>query len=256
MKFEAKNTLMYIYKNIIVSGDHLVLENNKWIRVCNSKNAIFIPQYNERYIYCLQTEFNVILINDTIFSDYMEINDIILNNKINNLIKNHLNNEANYNNIGNKETFNDSQNIRGFSGDTLIKIYDNKNKNCIEKKISNIEIGDFIINDKKYVKVTGIIKFYNDNVKLFNYFYNIPEIIVSGSQLVFENNKWIMVCESKYSSKFNNNLNVEYLYNLCTEDNILPINNIKFRDFNETNDIDINNTINKEIESFKNNHYP
>ena len=78
---------------------------------------------------------------------------------------------------------------------------------------------------------------------------------MSGSQLVLENNKWIMVCESKYSSKFNNNLNVEYLYNLCTEDNILPINNIKFRDFNETNDIDINNTINSEIETFKNNHY-
>ena len=114
MKFEAKHTLMYIYKNIIVSGDHLVLENNKWIRVCNSKNSVFIPKYDEKYIYCLQTEFNVILINDIIFSDYMEISDIILNNRINNLIKNHLNKEINYNNIENKETFNANQNINIF----------------------------------------------------------------------------------------------------------------------------------------------
>lgn len=63
--------------------------------------------------------------------------------------------------------------------------------------------------------------------------YNHNNTIVSGWHYVYENNKWIKVCNSNNSKKIN--LDTDVLYTLNTTDNIIHINNNLYRDFDEQN---------------------
>ena len=53
MKLSSTDVDMYKYKDIIVSGSHYVYENNKFIMIRKSKNAIRIPHYNDKFIWCI-----------------------------------------------------------------------------------------------------------------------------------------------------------------------------------------------------------
>ena len=65
---------LYNYKGVKVSGSHLVNENNKWLRVEDSK--ISIPLGNDEHIvYTLGTDNRRILINNILFTDYFEVED-------------------------------------------------------------------------------------------------------------------------------------------------------------------------------------
>lgn len=71
-KFLVNN--LYNYKGVKVSGSHLVNENNKWLRVEDSK--ISIPLGNDEHIvYTLGTDNRRILINNILFTDYFEVED-------------------------------------------------------------------------------------------------------------------------------------------------------------------------------------
>ena len=66
--------------------------------------------------------------------------------------------------------------------------------------------------------------------------------IVSGWHHVYEDNKWIKVCDSPNSEKIY--LDTDILYTLNTTDNIININDNKYRDFDEKNiSEDANNLI-------------
>tara|TARA_B100001059_G_C17834417_1_gene586923 strand:+ start:1105 stop:2517 length:1413 start_codon:yes stop_codon:yes gene_type:complete len=73
MKLTSKNVDMYNYKDIIVSGKHVVYEEGKYIKVENSKKSIFIPNYENKDIWCITTASKQIHINDTIFCDYDDL---------------------------------------------------------------------------------------------------------------------------------------------------------------------------------------
>ena len=44
---------MYNIRNDIVSGSHLLFEDNKWIRVADSQNSNKIEYDSDKIIYCL-----------------------------------------------------------------------------------------------------------------------------------------------------------------------------------------------------------
>jgi len=71
-KFLVNN--LYDYKGVKVSGSHLVNENNKWLRVEDSKLAISLGN-NEHIVYTLGTDNRRILINNILFTDYFEVED-------------------------------------------------------------------------------------------------------------------------------------------------------------------------------------
>ena len=73
---------MYRYKNIIVSGDQKVLENDTWYCVRDSKYAKPINIYDLPYIYNIVTSSGNININNVVFRDYCEIKSDNLNNSI------------------------------------------------------------------------------------------------------------------------------------------------------------------------------
>ncbi len=234
----SKNIDMYSYNDVLVSGSHLVYENSRWKRVENSDFAKKISYDYNKNLICLITEKNKIYLNNTLFSDYQETDDILVNNNIDNIILNYLNNRYS---LTNKYISNESNNYLyniGFSKKTIIQI---NNPNKI-KYIEDIDIGDKISDNI----VLGKVILDSQNVK----FYNYKGIICSGRQLVLEYDIWIQVYQSKYSYEVN--LDDSYIYSIITDKNIININNTLFRDFCETHDKTINSNIDKIIENHLN----
>ena len=67
-------TDLYNYKGIKVSGSHMVNENNKWLRVEESKLAKSLGN-KEHTVYTLGTDNRRILINNILFTDYFEVDE-------------------------------------------------------------------------------------------------------------------------------------------------------------------------------------
>jgi hypothetical protein len=71
----AKDLTMYNLKGIIVSESHIVNHYGNWIPVRDHPLAIKIRDYNEPYLYCLNTSRKTIILNGITFTDWDEIYD-------------------------------------------------------------------------------------------------------------------------------------------------------------------------------------
>ena len=135
--FKVKYNKNEIYKidDIYVTAEHPIYYNNKWIRVDEHADSKLIKNYNEEYLYCINTSNKIIKIGNHMFQDWDELdnNDIKKLNKLTG-IKNSL--EIN------------SQLEHGFHKDTLIELNNGEIKNIID-----IKIGD-VLKDKN--KVYGV----------------------------------------------------------------------------------------------------
>lgn len=70
LKINARNSQMYDYNDIIVSGNHLVFNDSKLKHVYEIDEAIPV-RYDEQYIYCLTTSKHIIeMKGGIIFADY------------------------------------------------------------------------------------------------------------------------------------------------------------------------------------------
>ena len=65
---------LYDYKGIKVSGSHMVNEDDKWIRIEDSKHGKALGN-DEHTVYVFGSENRRILINDILFTDYFEVTD-------------------------------------------------------------------------------------------------------------------------------------------------------------------------------------
>jgi hypothetical protein len=232
LKFTSENNMMCNYKGVIVSATHLVKEDNKWKRIHQTNNAIILDKYNKEHIYCLITENNIINIKNCIFTDYIETSNPSVNSKIKSKMISYLN-KKNYKNkyLNCKDYY-----CSGFDGNIIIKTLQGN------KKLKDIEIGDCLANGKK---VLGKIK----QIPLRQDTFILNNLIVSGSNIVFYKNEWIQVKDIKGCQrvKYDN-----YLFNICTEDNIIKINNLFFRDYEEVEDENICLFCDKYIENYLN----
>jgi hypothetical protein len=78
---KLSSTDQHIYKlnNVLVSGEHRVFSPlTKWIKVKDHYASIHIPEFNEPYLYCLNTDSKEFTINETIFSDWDDIDESVL----------------------------------------------------------------------------------------------------------------------------------------------------------------------------------
>ena len=84
MTLSAKDATMYNLHNIIVSGNHYVKYFNTWIPVKKHPRAIRVLNYQEPFIYCLNTANKTIVINHIEFADWDEVyeNEIYLLKKV------------------------------------------------------------------------------------------------------------------------------------------------------------------------------
>ena len=68
------NKDLHDYKGIKVSGSHTVNEDNKWIRVEDSKHGKPLGD-DEHIVYVFGAENRRILINNILFTDYFEVKE-------------------------------------------------------------------------------------------------------------------------------------------------------------------------------------
>ena len=220
-KFLSKNSRLYNYNGIIVSGYHQVRENNQWIYIKDSKYSQ-IYKDNCNLIYCLNTQkHNIITKGNIKFKDFEGNYNINLNKKYYQHILNYLNQEEK------EEITLKHYQPAGLDKDTLIQSF---NGELIP--ISKLKLGQNLGNQNK---VIGIMKSYCDDL------YCYKNNIISGSTIIYEN-KWKLVCNSKHSKKLNKK---SIIYHIQTSNcsfetenykckSIIPINNINLLEKLET----------------------
>lgn len=234
MKFKHNNNL-YNYKDVIVSGDHLVYDSSIWKRVSECKESKKII-FRKKYVYCVNTEHNLLVTENNItFSDYGETNDKNLNGILNNIIIDNLNNPLDnlttlLKKINPLFNLDQESQFTGFSKKIVIQTVNGP------RCISNISIGTQL-RDGTYV--TGKIKTCSDKLIVYNY----NGIIVSGSNSVIENNKWIRVYQSKQAKKVF--FKEKYVYHISTNNNQILVDNIIFGDFQENSNLKLNTFVDK-----------
>lgn len=96
------------------------------------------------------------------------------------------------------------------------------------KPMKEINIGDKMFNG---ITVFGKIVMYQPNTKV----YNIDTVNVTADHLCFIDNKWMAV-KKLVETKNVNYKYVDYVYSLVTSNNIIPSSKIIFRDYEESND--------------------
>lgn len=236
---ETKGSIMYQLNGIIVSDSHIVKYGNEWLRVDQHPNAIKLEEYNEPYLYCLNTENKVIEINNTIFTDWDEIYDDELEKikhvKIKNILCN-LNKSINYDidkiNVNNLDIHKYLNG--GFDKNTEIKL---KNGNI--KPIKSISIGDILENGER---VYGYVEIETSNLSE-KAMYNLAKnkSFVGGCNL--------NICDKSFGFTSTLELDKKYknfkvsdtcdlkLYHLLTDTKTFNVNGIKFYDYNSCIDL-------------------
>lgn len=176
-KFHADGQSMRILdsgsKNpIIVSTNHYIKHNQKWIEVKDHPEAFDVDKWSggsERPLICLNTDTHQIPINDYIFSDYDETEDCDIEAMLT------------AERILNAATVNRSIIIGDYSpsmyGETKIKMADGS-----VATIKDVKLGDRIANGGKIV---GIVR------KEIDEFVDISGDKVHPSTLVWHSNSWV-----------------------------------------------------------------
>jgi hypothetical protein len=236
---ETKDSIMYNLNNVIVSDSHLVKYNNKWVRVDEHPCSVKIEQYNEPYLYCINTENKVIEINGFVFTDWDEIYDDDLEKIKNVKIKNIIFNSNKTLNYSMDDLIVNNLDIHryldgGFEKNTEIKL-----KNGFIKNIKNVSIGDVLENGER---VYGCVEI--DGVNLLEQaIYNLAKniSIIGGSNL--------NICDKSLGFTSTLELNKKYkrfkidcessdkLYHLLTDNQTFFIKGIKFYDYNSCIDL-------------------
>jgi len=217
IKVDTKESIMYNLNNTIVSDTHLVHFKDKWIKACQHPNAIKIDDYNEPWLYCLNTSSKTIYINNTLFSDW---DDLVDNNFIK-VINNAMSKKITSSDI---HKFLDS----GFFSTTEIKLLNN-----VIKELKNVEVGDILLNGEK---VYGIVEIDGKNINQYEYILGKNTFIKGGSNIhLYEEN------ENKREKNKNYRIILENkedkLYHLLTSSKTFCINEIKIYDYNRTIDL-------------------
>ena len=79
LKCSARGQTMYELDGVLVTGEHRVFNKEKgWIKVKDDENSRSIPQFADPYVYCLTTDSKTIKINNTVFSDWDDVDEDVL----------------------------------------------------------------------------------------------------------------------------------------------------------------------------------
>ena len=210
-KCSAKYETFYNINNVIVSGSHYIIDNNKCVLVSNYKHAIK-EKYTGKYSYCLTTTSKKIEVNNTLFLDF---DDLKLDTQ-----------EF----LERREIYNINKLVdAGFFKNTKIKMYDGSNK-----EIQNIRIGDRLDYDNI---VLGIVRLHSNNIESKNY-YILNKNFISENNLYYDNDIIKLIKTKQLNTDVNIN---DYLYHLVTSKGYFFIENLKMVHYSNLIDIYIKN---------------
>ena len=228
MKLCAKNAQMYNLNGIIVSGSHMVQFGDKMIPVSTHPSSKIITNYNELYIYCLNTSTKEIIINDTVFYDWDEVTTCDVLNIFDTHNKNILltNKTKDVLNIStsNLHKYFDG----GFSGATMITLSDG----VTQKAIKDINVGDKLKNNEC---VYGIVEIDGETMDS-QYKFNLGPLktFEGGSNLNFCDPKLNITSslELMNSGRCVKSEKHSKLYHLLTDTQTFYVGDLKFYHYN------------------------
>jgi hypothetical protein len=212
---------MHKLGTVIVSDSHIVNYGGKWIHVSEHPDAVKY-EYNEPFLYCLNTSNKTIVIDNYIFTDWDEIYDTDID-------------EIQKNSGITIKTGADLHSYLdgGFCGSTKIKL-----ANGSYKDIKNIEVDDALENGEI---VYGIVKINGNNVN--------EQFLFNLGNFTFEGGPNLAMCDNKISAsstlelkqeakiKLKENQNHSLLYHLLTNTKTFNIDKIRFYDYNASIDL-------------------
>ena len=212
------NRLYRVNDNILVTGEHKMVVNGKFVSVKESGYEFKIEEYYG-YLYCLNTDSKRIVIDEYVFSDYDELTDmehsILLNTK---------------NVSGTKDLWRTYEG--GFHPDTSICMFGGS---C--KKISNIDVGDILRDNTRVLGVVNGIK--RECIELSGvYDEQRNSIICSDNMLVSVGFYKDCVPLREIGNKMRNNTDVVYsqTINLLTSSQLIGIGCNRFGGFDKLTD--------------------
>jgi len=236
---ETKGSIMYNLNGVIVSDSHIVKYNNKWMRVDEHPSAIKIEQYDEPYLYCINTENKVIEINGNVFTDWDEIYDDELEKIKNVKIKNVMFNSNKTLNYSMDDLIVNNSDIHkyldaGFEKNTEITL-----KNGVTKNIKNISIGDVLENGERvygYVEIDGanLLEQASYNLAKNRFVSGGSNLNICDKSLGFTST---LDLDKKYKRFKKDNQSADKLYHLMTDSQTFHINGVKFYDYNSCIDL-------------------
>jgi hypothetical protein len=213
MKLSSKGVTMYTYKGIIVSGSHYVYEDNKVLKVKDSKYSVYCRQYNEKEIYCINTESKQIHMNGIIFADYDDLTPQDCK-----VLKQWIGTRTNKSTI---TTYDIHSSINGGLLDTNIKLNDGTSK-----WLSNVKIGDILDGS---IKVLGVVSVLPDDLKIFKVTVD-NNVLIGGTNIqIMDKDK--QLCLNSMDSAGAMHYTDKLLYHLITDRGGYYVNNIFIGDY-------------------------
>ncbi len=209
------STPMYRVNNVIVSGDHLLLFEEEWIRAKNHPFAELVD-YDAEFVVCLITSTGEICINGLRFKDYLDTHCRFTYRKIRNVIENNLNH---------------IDEIIDYKGRVEGKTWFPYNScNCCSDLFTGID-PNIPVDGRDIVGKVDIMK---NTLNIFN----VEGRHLSGNVLILYNGKWIRVFD--HPEAIYVGLNKKQLIHYITRDgNIRLDNGILIRDFTEIKDKEV-----------------
>jgi hypothetical protein len=213
LKVAINDSQMYNLDGILVTGKHKVKnDDDKWIYVKDHSNSKIVEDYKERFVYCIITNTKTIPIGNYTFLDWDEIDDVHFNSLCNNCPFLPVN--ATYHDI---HTYMDA----GIHENMTVPLL----KLNISKKISDIQVGDVLMNGEK---VIATVKIDSQNVKgVYEYLFEYGNEMISTNSIHIYKNRYGPILKCKSVQK-----RPEFLYHLITDKGVFTCNSIVIKDYN------------------------
>jgi hypothetical protein len=215
IKFSAAEQNIYCLNGVIVTGEHRVFHPVLyWIKVKEHPDSLYLPDFNEPYVYCLNTDTKAFGIADTLFSDWDDV-DTKVWNKLREKCVEYLPLSFTGADI---HKYLDS----GFHSDTKIKL---NNGEMIP--IDEVKVNDILWDN---TKVVGIIEIAGHDIIHYKHtFENGASLVASKNIHINDENLGIINCMTHDSTPIEA---TPFLYNLLTDTKYFVANAIKVHDYN------------------------
>lgn len=226
IKLSASEQNIYNLNGVIITGEHRVFytPDSKWIKVKEHPDSIYVPDFNEPFVYCLNTSEKCFKINETIYSDWDDIDENIFNNLKKNCVS--LSTNITHSDIH-------TQLDSGFTSDMSIKL-----NTGITIPICDIKINDTLLSGDK---VLGIFKIASHDINVYKHCFKNGESVIGTKNIhIHDSNLGIINCmeDNSMINSYLGSMNVnEPLYHLLTNTGSFVINNIRVNDYNSGIDI-------------------
>ena len=216
LKLDASNMNMYNLNGVVVSGCHRVyLEgSDTWIKVEDHCESVKLDNYEEPYIYCINTESKVITIQDHLFLDWDEVPEYLnKDDKQDNAVKA----------VKALDKFHRDLDS-GFAETTKIKI-----KNGSLRCIKDIKVDDILLNGEK---VYGIVEIDGSSVSHQYWYTDAKAGFIGGPNLQINKHH-----ENLTKRTITGVEKCNKLYHLLTDKKKFQVGNLEVFDYNASVDI-------------------